>query len=64
VNIGKIVHTTTLPELLADVTELVNVASARAHWQSSIDMGTTIVWVFGHVVGVSMDGIVYWWDFD
>jgi hypothetical protein len=34
-----------LAELLAEVTELVNIASVRVHWRSSMDLGTVIVWV-------------------
>jgi hypothetical protein len=39
-------------------TELVNIACAREHWQSLINRGTTIVWVFGHIAWVSMDRVV------
>jgi hypothetical protein len=35
-------------------------ANARAHMQLSIIRGKMVVWVFGHVVGVSMDRIVFW----
>jgi hypothetical protein len=49
---------TALPERLADVTDI-NITNARAQWQSSIDRRRTIVWVFGHIVGVSMDRIDY-----
>jgi hypothetical protein len=34
---------TVLPEWVADVSELVNIANARAHWPSSIYGGMTIV---------------------
>jgi hypothetical protein len=50
-----LLFTTTLPEQLANVTESVNV---RAQWRLSIGRGTTILWVFGQIVGVSMDRIV------
>jgi hypothetical protein len=50
--------TTAPPEWLADVTVLVNIASAHAHWLSSIDWGTKIEWVVVHIVGVSMDRVV------
>jgi hypothetical protein len=30
---------------------LLNIASARAYWRSSIGRGTLIVRVFGHIVG-------------
>jgi hypothetical protein len=49
---------TTLPEWLADVGEIVNIASAHAHLRPSIDRGTTNVWVFEHIAGVPMDRIV------
>jgi hypothetical protein len=44
--------TTTLPEWLAEVTDLVNMASERDHFRSSIDRRTKIVWVFGDIVEV------------
>jgi hypothetical protein len=47
-----------LPEELADVTERVNIANARAHSRSSIGRTRTMVWVFGQIVGVSMGRIV------
>jgi hypothetical protein len=40
--------TIALPEWLADVTVLLNIASVRAHCQSSIDQEKTIVWIFDH----------------
>jgi hypothetical protein len=43
-----------MPEWLADVTELVNIASAHA----PIGRGRTIVWVFMHIAGVSVDRII------
>jgi hypothetical protein len=46
-----------LPERLADVIELVNV-TMRGHWQSLTERGTTIDWVFEHIVGMSMHRIV------
>lgn len=50
---------TTLPEWLADMTDLVNIANACTHWRSSIGRGKPIVWV--HVMGVSMDRIIDKW---
>jgi hypothetical protein len=45
-----------LPKWLVNMTELVNIAKVRAHWQST-DQGTMIVWVCGHIVGRLMDQI-------
>jgi hypothetical protein len=40
------------------VNDSVNIASVRRRWKSSIDRGTTVLWVFEHTVGVSMVRIV------
>jgi hypothetical protein len=53
-NIGE----TALPEytLIAGGRDwILNMASAQAHWRSSINRGMANVWVFGHIVGMSMD---------
>jgi hypothetical protein len=31
---------------------------ASVHWQLSIGWGATVVWIFGYILGVSMDQIV------
>jgi hypothetical protein len=44
--------------MVTDVDQLINIASGLAQFRSSIDRGTTNVWVLGHIVGVSMGRIV------
>jgi hypothetical protein len=48
-------HTTILPEWLVEMTEFVNMASARAHFRSSIDLRTRIVCVVGNIANVPMN---------
>jgi hypothetical protein len=49
----------TLPEWLADVTDLVNISNACTHWRSSIGRGQTIVWVHGRTCAGSVGGSNY-----
>jgi hypothetical protein len=40
------------------MTDLVIIANAHVHWQLIDSPGMTIIWVFGHIVGMAMDQIV------